>query len=290
MHDPLIRMKKVILCVLLILTAVIFCAGCTDDGGANTPRPVVSPTIVKPAAVPTIEGSWYVQDTIEYTDPVYQKKDYYDVELTFNKDTTGYEKWTSVQGFEKTPFKFTWMKNLDDSYTIFYVDGYPLSSQMFPSRVVTLSYDGNTLMDDDARIYTKSVVHHTPGPTEVPTEIPKYYTSDVEKLRGSWKSTTILEGPMDKPCILEYDFNRDGSGVEIWICTESFGNQDPGPMEAWPISWTQSTSGTTYGSYIVTVPKNKGGNIVTEVHQFSFVSSDFSNMMDENGVMYLKTK
>ncbi|HJJ48740.1 MAG TPA: lipocalin family protein [Methanocorpusculum sp.] len=280
-------MKKVVLCILLVLAAVIFSAGCTDDGG-KTVTPTTVPTVAPPAAVPTIEGTWYAEETVEYTDPTYEKKDAYDVALTFNKDNTGSEKWTSVNGAEKTPFDFSWMKNEDGSYTIFYTNGYPLSNQVYPSKVVTLSYDGNSLMDEDAHLYVRTVVHHTPGPTEIPTAVPRYYTEDIEKIRGDWKSTTIIEGPSDKPCRLEYDFNRDGSGVEIWICTERFGNQEPGPMLTTPFTWSQSTSGSMKGSYIVTVVKTKAGEKVTEVHQFSFIKPDFTELIDENGVIYLK--
>ncbi|HJJ28201.1 MAG TPA: hypothetical protein O0X70_02285 [Methanocorpusculum sp.] len=280
-------MKKVILCILLVLAAVIFTAGCTDDSPSSSTQPTAVQTTAQSTA--TIEGIWYAQDTIAYTDPTYQTTDNFDVVLTFNKDLTGSEKWVSVQGYEKTPFEFSWMKNSDGSYVVFYTGSYPLSAQQNPSKMFTLSYDGYSLMDQDALMYTHTPVHHTPGPTPEPTAVPKYYTDDVEKLRGSWKSTTILEGPSNLPCRLQYDFNKDGTGVEEWICTERHGNQDPGTVETWVFTWAQSMSDSMYGSYIVTVTKHKGGEVYSQTHVFSFTTPDYSNLMDENGVLYLKT-
>jgi hypothetical protein len=286
--QPIYPHEKVVLCILLILAAVLCTAGCTDDGG-DPAGPVTGPTVPHPPAQPTVEGTWYSQDIIEYTDPSYQTTNWYDIELVFNKDTSGYEKWTSVDGLVKEPFGFTWMKNLDDSVTIFYTNGYPLSVQMFPSRMVTLSYDGQTLMDEDANTYTKILVRHTPPPTPEPTPVPKYYTDKVETIRGDWRSTTLVEGPGNTPCRLQYDFNLDGTGVEEWIATEYVGNQAPGTIETWNFTWSRSTSDSQYGAYIVTVTKNKGG-IRTEVHAFSFASADFTSLIDENGLLYLKTK
>lgn len=217
-------MKRLLFALTLILAAVL-CAGCVDEGGNDipaTPTPVPTQTIPEQTS---IYGTWYSQNIIDHKDPTYAVSTSYDVEVVFEKGDNdfggkGYELWKPLNGASQVTAPFNWIKNTDGSYDVYYSGDYSKVRDTY-SSIYTLSYDGKTLMDSDAYIFSKMAVTHTPTPTPVPTQVAVYKTDNFEKLRGEWTSLETVEGIGNKPCKLIYTFNQGGDGVEMWADRKS---------------------------------------------------------------------